>query len=196
MSVWRGPLENVAYEFVLTFPSCLIHLIWMVLEMESQWPYSCCFVGCCSQDLFNIAHSILVQLPSNFFSICIVSVHVVHQYSSIETTTAWKKLHFILLDSFDFYMIKKLLITIYAFASCILISFSVEEMLLLRYVNLSIDFRESAFRVEMSPFWLKDMFYILSAFTWRPMPPAACSRLYSRDSAWVAIFARSAMLSL
>ena len=35
---------------------------WMVLEMGVRWPYSCYFVGCCIQDLFNIAHSILIQL--------------------------------------------------------------------------------------------------------------------------------------
>ena len=44
------------------YPTYLNHLIWMVLEMGGEWPYSCCFVGCCFQDLFNIAHSILVQL--------------------------------------------------------------------------------------------------------------------------------------
>ena len=33
--------------------TCLVHLIWMVFEMGGWWPYSCCFVGCCFQDLFN-----------------------------------------------------------------------------------------------------------------------------------------------
>ena len=56
--------------------------------MGGKWPYSCCFVGCCSHDLFNIARSILVLLPSSFFSICFVSVHVVRPYSSIDTTWA------------------------------------------------------------------------------------------------------------
>ena len=44
------------------------------------------------QDLFNIAHSILLQLPSSFFAIRLVSVHVLHPYASIDTTAAWKKL--------------------------------------------------------------------------------------------------------
>ena len=35
-------------------------------------------------------------LPSSFFSSRLVSVHVVHPYSSIDTTAAWKKLRFIL----------------------------------------------------------------------------------------------------
>ena len=46
---------------------------------------------CCLQDVFNIARSILVQLPLSFFSIRLVSVHVVHPYCSIDTTDAWKK---------------------------------------------------------------------------------------------------------
>ena len=49
------------------------------------------------------------------------------------------------------------------------------------------------FSVEMPPFWLKYMYSILSAFTWRPMPPAVCSRLGSRNSAWIGVFARNAM---
>ena len=43
----------------------------------------------------------------------------------------------------------------HAFASDILMLFSVDEMLLPRYVNLSINFRESPFSVEMSSFLLK-----------------------------------------
>ena len=38
----------------------LVHLILIVCMMGGRWPYSRCFVGCCLQDLFNIAHSILV----------------------------------------------------------------------------------------------------------------------------------------
>ena len=38
-------------------PACLVHLTWMVLEMRGKWPHSCCFVRCCFQNLFSIAHS-------------------------------------------------------------------------------------------------------------------------------------------
>ena len=75
------------------------------LRDKSRRPYSCCFIGCCFQDLFNIAHSILVQFPSSFFSICFVDIHVVQSYSRIDTTAASKKLCFILLDSSHFHMI-------------------------------------------------------------------------------------------
>ena len=41
-------------------PACLVHLTWIVFVMGGRWPYSGCFVGCCLQDLFNIACNILV----------------------------------------------------------------------------------------------------------------------------------------
>ena len=79
-------------------PAYLVRLIWMVLEMGGRWLYSRCFVGCCFQDLFNMARSILVQLLSNIFAVPLVSVNVVHPYSIMDTTAAWKKLRFILSD--------------------------------------------------------------------------------------------------
>ena len=41
-------------------PACLGRLTWIVFVMGGRWPYSWCFVGCCRQDLFNIASNILV----------------------------------------------------------------------------------------------------------------------------------------
>ena len=72
-------------------PTCLVRLIWMIFVMGVKWPHSCCFVGCCLQDLLNTARSILVSLSSSFFSIYLVNVHVVHPYNSTDTTIAWKK---------------------------------------------------------------------------------------------------------
>ena len=91
MSIWRDPLENVTYKFVLTSPvvsrmSCSSYLDG--LQMGGRWPYSCCFVICCHLDLFNITHSNLVQFLFSFFSKCLVSIHVVHLYSRINTTAA------------------------------------------------------------------------------------------------------------
>ena len=42
------------------WPACLVRLTWIVFVMEGRWPYSWCLVGCCLQDLFNIARNILV----------------------------------------------------------------------------------------------------------------------------------------
>ena len=75
-------------------PACLVRLTWIVFVIGGRWPYSWCLVGCCRQDLFKIARSILVS--SSFFSSRFVSVHVVQPYSSIDVTAAWKKLRFIL----------------------------------------------------------------------------------------------------
>ena len=40
--------------------ACMVHLTWIVFEIGGKWPYSWCLVGCCRQDLFNIALNILV----------------------------------------------------------------------------------------------------------------------------------------
>ena len=96
------------------YPACLVRLTCIVFVMGGRWPYSWCLVGCCRQDLFNIALNILVYLPSSFFS-RLVSVQVVHPYSSIDTTAAWKKLHFILSVRSDFHMIESRSIAVHAF---------------------------------------------------------------------------------
>ena len=41
-------------------PACLARLTCIVFVMEGKRPYSWCLVGCCRQDLFNIALNILV----------------------------------------------------------------------------------------------------------------------------------------
>ena len=89
-------------------PECLARLTCIVFL---------CLVGCCRQDLLNIARNILVYLPSSFFSSRSVSVQVVHPYGNIDTTAAWKKLRFILSVRSDFHMIESLPIAVYAFVS-------------------------------------------------------------------------------
>ena len=112
-------------------PVCLVCLTCIVFMIGGSWRYSWCLVGCCRQDLFNIARSILVKLLSSFFS-CLVSVQVVHPYSSIDTTAAWKKLRFILSVRSDFHMIESLSIAVHAFVSRASMSYSVDETLLRR----------------------------------------------------------------
>ena len=43
-------------------PACLVHLAWIVFVMGGRWPYSWCLVGCCCQDLFNIARNIHIYI--------------------------------------------------------------------------------------------------------------------------------------
>ena len=40
-------------------PACLVRLTWIVFVIGGRWPYSWGLVGCCCQDLFRIARSIL-----------------------------------------------------------------------------------------------------------------------------------------
>ena len=116
-----------------------------------------------------------------------------HPYSSIDMTMAWKKLRFILSVRSDIHMTDSVSIAVHAFASGALMFLSVDKALITRQVNFSTSFRELPFSVEMSPLWLKYVFYVLSELTWKPMPAAARSRLCSWVSAWVGVFARSAM---
>ena len=66
--------------FSSNVPACLVRLTWIVFVMGGRWPYSWCLVGCCRQDLFNIARNILVWLPSSFFSSRFVSVQYIYIY--------------------------------------------------------------------------------------------------------------------
>ena len=91
----RTPLMS-SFLLPQQYLTCLVHLIWMVLEMGGKCPYHCYFVGCCFQKMFNIARSILVKFLSSFSSIHFVSAHMVYPYSSIDTTTSRKKFRFIL----------------------------------------------------------------------------------------------------
>ena len=50
--VWRGPQEYITLQ-CRAYLVCLIFIVFVML-------YSCCFVGCCLQSLFNIARNILV----------------------------------------------------------------------------------------------------------------------------------------
>ncbi len=74
-----------------------------------------------------------------------------HPYSSIDTTAAWKKLRFIISDRSDFNMIDSLTIAVHAILSRVLMSFSVDDTLLPRKVNLSTTIRGVPSSVVMSP---------------------------------------------
>ena len=37
-------------------PTCLVRQILIVFMTGGRWPYTCCFVRCCLQDMFNIDH--------------------------------------------------------------------------------------------------------------------------------------------
>ena len=61
-------------------------------------------------------------------------IHVVHPYSSIDTTAAGKKLRFTLSVRSDFHMIDGLSWAVHAFVSRVSMSFSVDETLVGEFV--------------------------------------------------------------
>ena len=60
----------------------------IVCEIGSKWLYNCCFAGCCFQDMFKTAHSILVLFLSCFFFRYFVKVGLVQPYNSTDMTTS------------------------------------------------------------------------------------------------------------
>ena len=92
-------------------------------------------------------------------------------------------------------MTDNLFVASHAFPIRALISLSVDEILLPRYVNCSTGLRGLPSSVEMSSFFLKLMNSVLSEFTCRPMFFAASSRLCSSVSASAGVSARSARSS-
>ena len=61
-------------------PACLVRLTWIVFVMGVRWPYSWCLVGCCRQDLFNIARYCYVLL-------IIQSRHTVIEFQVLQFNT-------------------------------------------------------------------------------------------------------------
>ena len=92
-------------------------------------------------------------------------------------------------------MTDNLFIADHVFPMRALTSFSVDEILLSKYLNCSTEFRSLPSIVEMFLLFLKDMNSVLSEFTYRPTFRAVFSRLCSKDSACVGVFARSARSS-
>ena len=105
-------------------------------------------MGCCLQDLFRAAHSILVPVPSSPFSSRLVNVHVVLSYRG----TAWKNFRFSLSVRSDFHMVDNMSMTVQALSMRLLMSFSVDDISLPRYVKCSTNFRGLPSNVEMAPF--------------------------------------------
>ena len=108
-------------------PACLVRLTWIVFVMGDRWPYSWYLWGVTSRTCSVLLAAFLCNCRLAFSSARFVSVRVVHPYSSIDTTGAWKKLRFILSVRSD-----SLSIAVPAFVSRVSMSFSVDETLLLR----------------------------------------------------------------
>ena len=61
-------------------PACLVRLTFIVFVTGGRWPYKCCFVGCCLQDLFDITRSILSLSLSLSVSVYIFGYSYIYIY--------------------------------------------------------------------------------------------------------------------
>ena len=119
--------------FLQQCPTGLVLFGWFV-RWEESGRTAAVLWGCCSEDLFKTEHRILVYLSFSFFSKRFVRVREVQAYSSIDTTTAWKKIPFYSIRKIRFLYDRQPL-TVYTFSMRILTPLSVDEILLPRYVN-------------------------------------------------------------
>ena len=121
------------------FSSSVLHVWFIQLESFRKWKVShriaAALLGVASRTCSKLLAAFLCSCRPAFFSSRLVSVYVGHLYSSIDTTSAWKKLRFILSVRSDFHMTDSLSIAVHIFASHVLTSVSVDETLLPRKVN-------------------------------------------------------------
>ena len=156
--------------------------------MGSRLPCSCGFVEGYFLDFFKIACSILMPFPSSFFFMCLVIVHVVHPYGSMNKTTAWKKSH--LFNQIDQTSIW--LITCQENSMPLLgVSWHHFQWIRYCYQNMWTDPLILETRLEMMSFYLKYLYSVLFVFMWRLMLPAICFRLCSKCSIWAGVFMRT-----
>ena len=122
-------------------PMCFVRLTWIVCEMGGSWLNSCCFVEYCFQDFWkqfapSLYSSHLDFSPSALFKSWWCSHTLVLTWLQLDRNS-----RFILSERSDFQMIINLSIVVHAFPVRMLTSLSVDEILLLRYMNWSTNLR-------------------------------------------------------
>ena len=105
--------ESFLYTYIHHHHHHVVALAWISLTLSRHFSLSFIASGRSSG-----LHSVSSHSSSRF-----VSVHVVHPYSSIDTTAAWKKLRFILSVRSDFHMIDSLLMAVHILNICFLKTF-------------------------------------------------------------------------
>ena len=83
---------------------------------------------------------------------------MVQSYHSTDLATPTKNSQNILSERSDFHMIDYLPVAVHAFPLCILISFSVDEILLVRDVNCSTNFRGNVAEIQFEQVYLQEAF--------------------------------------
>ena len=159
---------NVDYEFFLFF--LLVHHMLFFSNMDDLidrcwWLYSSYFVRCCFQLFFKLALSILVCNLSSILAIHFLSVILMHPCSSIYSVTVYENSPLISLDWSCFQMIDNLTIETYTIGRRLFISLSIDEMLLLLYVNCLTNFKVCYLKWRLLHFCLRHMNSSIFAFT-------------------------------
>ena len=161
------------------------HVLFIFLGCSVWWE-AC---GCTAALLWHAISRIIFEQQVAFsgrsyldFSICFLLLS--KWCIRTNTVIAWKKPHFILSERSGYHMINNLQVAVNAFPMPELTLLSVDKILQPRYVNWCTNFRALSLKVEIAPSCLKHMNSALFAFTYRPMPSAAFSRLFSEDSIW------------
>ena len=94
-----GPTIKAASCHIPKLVGCMINIrTWMVLEMRGRWPYSCCFVGCCFQDLFKSLE--VMYLCSNKWQLLKLCSHTVVLTQPQGVDFRWKSF-----DIFSIYLV-------------------------------------------------------------------------------------------
>ena len=104
------------------------------VSSHSCWMYVRAGRPAFARPCVGIHKSTSLMSSSSFFSSRFVSVHVVHPYSSIDVTAAWKKLRFILSVRSDFHIIDSLLIAVHAFVNLVSMS-----LYIYKYIHIHIN---------------------------------------------------------
>ena len=117
--------------------------------MVGKWPYSCCFVECC----YSKQHAVCLYSSHPAFS-----PSVTFKSKCCNHTVVLMQLGRILTFFYQrpvFHTVINLSVAVHALPMQMLTSLSVDEILLLRYINWFINFRGLPFNSEMIPSWLK-----------------------------------------
>ena len=94
-SMYRRPWDNITNEFVLTFSSNTQHVLFVLLGWFVRWEVNAdiaTFLLVAASRIGSKHHVAFLCSSHLAFSPCFfVRVHMLHPYSSTDTTTSWKK---------------------------------------------------------------------------------------------------------
>ena len=159
----KSPLNIVVYESVLTCSRSLARL-WWFLRWEAGgstvavlWRVAS---GICSRQ-----HAAFLSTSHPAFSLCVLLVLTWCIHMGFWTQLQRGRNPVLFYQRSDFHLIINLSIAVRVFPMHMLTWLLVDEILLLRYMNWSTNFRGLTFNKEMAPICLKLMNSVLSEFT-------------------------------